>query len=646
MEADHTIRTKFFHPPGSFIEFKREEVAQSIPARFEQVVRMYPNRLAVKTKSRRFTYEELNKAANCVAHAILAQRGERHEAAALLFEHDVALMVAIMGVLKTGRFFVPLDPLLPQERNSYMLEDSQAGLIVTNNRDLSFAKELTQNTAQLINIDELDSSLPDENLRLSIPPETLARLLYTSGSTGQPKGVVQNHRNVLHVIMRRTNTFGIRTEDRVALLTSGTSQAVNTIFGALLTGARLCPFNVKEKGATQLATWLIQEGITIYFSSASLFRQLVGALTGKEEFPRLRLIRLASETVTKSDVELWRKYFSSDCILGNGLGTTETGPSVLYFMDKSTRIDANTVPIGYPVQDMEILLLDDGGREVGLNRVGEIAVRSRYLSLGYWRRPELTRAKFLPDPDGGDKRIYLTGDLGRKSKGGCFELLGRKDFQVKVRGYTVEPAEVEISLLNHSAIKEAVVVAQEAEVTGKPLVAYIVTNRKPAPSIGEIRRFLSGKLPDYMIPSAFVMLDELPLLPNGKVDRKALPDPGNSRPGLDTPFVAARTPVEGELAKIWAEVFSLDKVGIHDNFFDLGGHSLRATQVISRIINTFRVELPIKSLFESPTVADMAMIIIQNETKKIGQKDLARMLNELEALSDEEAQRLLADESK
>ncbi|MCZ6626467.1 MAG: AMP-binding protein, partial [Deltaproteobacteria bacterium] len=286
----------------------------------------------------------------------------------------------------------------------------------------------------------------------------------------------------------------------------------------------------------------------------------------------------------------------------------------------------------------------DQGKQVGFNQIGEIAVKSCYLPPGYWRNPDITQSKFLADPEGGDKRIYLTGDLGRMAEDGCLEHLGRKDFQVKVRGYRIETGEAEMRLLDHPAIKEVAVVTQDDQYGDKLLAAYIVPSSKPGPSIGELLSFLQEELPDYMIPSAFVMLDTLPLAPNGKVDRQALPAPDRARPELDTPFVVPRTPVEEALVQIWAEVLCLDQVGIHDNFFELGGHSLLATRVISRVINTIKVEVSIKSLFESPTVADMAVVITENMAKKAGGEELARMLAELESISDEEARQRLADE--
>src|SRR3990172_6913022 len=313
-------------------------------------------------------------------------------------------------------------------------------------------------------------------------------------------------------------------------------------------------------------------------------------------------------------------------------------------MDKASEIGISTLPVGYAVEDKEVILLDDSGCELGFGQVGEIDIKSAYLSPGYWRKPELTLAKFLSDPKGGDQKIYLTGDLGRMAPDGCLFHLGRKDFQVKVRGYRVEVSEIEMALLEHAAIKEVAVASREVQSGDRRLVAYFVPTGQPAAGVREVRNFLKDRLPDYMIPSAFVMLRALPLTPNGKVDRLALPEPGKSRPELETPFVAPKTPVEEELARIWAEVLSLDQVGIHDNFFDLGGHSLAATRVVSQVIKKFQLEIPLQSLFQSPTVATMAAVIAKHQGKNLGDEELASILTELETLSDEEAERLLANQ--
>jgi len=637
------IRAKCFHPSGSFVEFDKEEVEQSIPDRFEQMVRRYPERIAVKTKNYTLTYAELNRMANRVARAILARRGEGEEPIALLLEHDAPMVAAILGTLKAGKIFVPLDPSYPQAGLNYLFEDSQAALIVTDNKNLLVAEGLARSVRQLINIDELDSSLSDENIGLPLSPDTLAYILYTSGSTAQAKGVLQNHRNTLHTIMNYTNAFRVCVYDRLTLLHScNFSVAIIDVFCALLNGAAVYPFNVRAEGMDHLTDWLVHEEITIYNWNPAAFRSFVGTLTMKDELPKLRLVVLGSEPVISRDAELYKKYFSPQCILVNRLGSTETTNFRLYFIDRDAQINGTIVPVGYAVEDMEVLLLDGGGERVGFNEVGEIAVKSRDLAVGYWRNPALTRAVFLPDPMGGNQRIYLTGDLGRMRPDGCLTHVGRKDFQVKIRGYRIELGEIEAALLNLYVVKQAVVVARGNEAGDDCLTAYVVPSVNPRPTMSALRRALAKRLPDYMIPAAFVVVDSLPLLPNGKVDRRALPAPGRTRPELEVPFVSPRTPIEEALAGIWAEALGIDQVGVVDNFFDLGGHSLLAGRVISRMRDTFQMDVPIQSFLEAPTVADIALVITRCLARELEDDELAHTLAYIESLPDETTEGLPA----
>ena len=603
------IRAKCFHPTGTFVEFKKEEIEQSIPDCFEQMVRRYGERLAMKTKDHSVTYNELNKAANRVARAILDLRGEGPEPVAILLEHGAAMIVAILGVLKAGKFYVPLDSLYPPARITYLLNDSQAGLIVTDNNELSLGKEWVRDALDLVNIDELNAKLSDEDPGLSISPDTLSWIHYTSGSTGQPKGAVQNHRNVLHFIMNYTNGLHVCTDDRLTHVNRG----VQDILGALLKGASVYPLDMRKEGLPRLAGWVIQEGITIYHSFPTLFRHFVHTLSGNEDFHKLRVICLEGEPVYKRDTELYKKWFSPGCIFVNRLGGTEARSIRWYFLDKGTRMTDGTVPVGYAFDDTEILLVGDDGNPVGNNGIGEIAIKSRYLSPGYWRRPDLTKAKFLPDPDGGEERIYLTGDLGRMAPDGCLFHLGRKDFQVKIRGYRVEVGEVEMALVDIQGVKEAVVVARENRPGENSLVAYFVPSGKPAPSVSTLRRVLAEKLPDYMVPSAFVMLDALPLTGTGKVNLTALPEYSQTRPELENSLAAPRDSLELELTKLWEQVLEINPIGITDNFFDLGGHSLLAVRLFAEIERIFARKLPLVTLFRAPTIEQLAKILRSKE---------------------------------
>ena len=608
-EEQRAIRAKCVHPTGTFVEFTKEEAEQSIPQRFEKIVRLYPDRLAIKAKDRALTYDELNGAANRIAAQILAKQRNTGEPVALLFEQGIEAITGILGILKAGRFYVALDPSFPARRLASILEDSGAGLLLTDQQNIRMGSELANNRCQLLDVDASETNVSTDNPSLFLSPETLACIMYTSGSSGQPKGVVHNHRSILHWVKVHTNQLRICPSDRLTLLQScSVASCVHNLFGSLLNGASLFPFDPRLQ-ALHLARWLMDEQITIYHSIPTVFRQMTDTLTGPEEFPDLRVIRLSGMAITREDVERYKKHFSPNCVLLHVMGTTEAGTVPHYFIDKLTQVVGTTVPVGYAAEETEIILLDDNGRELGLGQMGEIAIKSRYLAPGYWERPELTNSKFLPDPGCAEQRIYLTGDLGRRAPDGCLFLLGRKDLQVKVRGYRIETREVEMRLLDHADIKDAVVVGRESQPGEAQLVAYFVPTGDRAPGISELRSFLQEKLPDYMVPSAFVPLHALPLTPNGKVDWKLLPPPGNARPEVDAPFVPPGKPVEIELARIWAELLGIDQVGIHDNFFELGGDSLLAARALSRVFHAYQVDVPLNRFFATPTVAALAVYL-------------------------------------
>jgi len=497
--SDDHIRAKCFHPNGAFIEFAEDEIEQSITERFEKIVRKFPDRTAVETRRHRLTYGDLNRTANKTAHAVLLTCGDKNHSIAVLMDHDAPVISAIMGALKAGKFYVPLDPSLPYARSKFIVDDAQAQTIITDTKYLSLAKTLVESPSRLLNIDDIED-VPDTDPPVRVRPDDLCWVIYTSGSTGKPKGVMQNHRNVLHFMMNYTNGLHISAEDRLTLLYSfSVNGGAHDIFAALFNGATICPYDLKTEGFAELRQWLIDERITIYHSVPTVFRQFIESLTGGEDFPDLRIVRLGGEPVYKRDINLFKKHFSTDCILVNRLGSSETGSLRMFFLDKETEVRNNLVPVGYAVADNDVLLLDDSGAQVAGDE-GEIAVRTRYVSPGYWRRPDLTADSFLDDPSDENRKIYRTGDLGRLLPDGCLLHLGRKDFFVKIRGYRVELDEIEMTLMEFPGIKEVAVTALNNNSGDERLVAYVVPKTAPGPNVSEIRRFLEEKLPDYMIP--------------------------------------------------------------------------------------------------------------------------------------------------
>jgi amino acid adenylation domain-containing protein len=558
------------------------------------------------------TYDELNRTANRLARAIIDRQGEGNEPVAILLKHGGPVIPSLLGVLKAGKIFVVIDPSFPEERIKYLLADSRARLLIVGNATLAFAKANLQEATCLINIDELETRFGDDNLDLCLSPGSLAALIYTSGSTGQPKGVMQTHRNILHTILRDTLAAHFSPRDRFALLRSpSTSGSIADLFDGLLNGAAVYPYSLAKDGFVHLAAWLIREEITVFDSVSSSFRHFVNALSS-EKFPHLRLVCIGGEPIYANDVESYKKYFADECVLVVRMGCGEAGKVCQNMIDKNSEIQNDDVPVGYAHEDLQILILDEDGEPAKAGAIGEIAIRSRFLSPGYWHMGEMTESRFLADPNGGDERTYLSGDLGRLTDDGCLFHRGRKDSQTKIRGFQVEIAEVERVLLQHDGVKETIVIGQADRAGEMRLVAYCVPHVWPGITVSELRRWLRKTLPAYMIPSAFVMLAAMPTTPAGKLDRHGLPVPDDTRPALDHLYVAPRNPIEEIVVNIWEDVLGLKQVGIHDNFFDLGGHSLAATRIISRIVTEFEVELTIRFLVDSPTVAEMAAAIAKN----------------------------------
>jgi amino acid adenylation domain-containing protein len=580
-----------------------------------------------------------------LAHRILSIRGERVEPIALLFDHGAEVLASILGVLKTGKFYVVLDSSYPRDRLAYMLEDSGAKLIVADSKNLGFARELSGRTRDIVNFDDLTESPSEVAPGMYPAPGELAMILYTSGSTGRPKGVMHTHRNVLADVRNLTNEWCISAHDRWLLHTSVSfANSVRTIYGALLNGAAVYPFDSKRKGFGELSDWLLSNEITILRSVPTTFRNFMSTVPEDRTFPAVRILSVGGEPMFRADLDYFNRHFLPHCVLVHALGPTECLTVCWSCIPHGTRIGEGKLPIGYPLKDKEVLLLDEAGREVAEEEVGEIAVKSRYISPGYWHDPDRTKAAFLPGPLGGDERIYLTGDLGWRSKDGCLSHIGRRDFLVKIRGFRIDVSEIEIALRDMDGIEDAVVVGRESDSGEKRLVAYFVPTKRPAITATQIRRGLARALPDYMIPSTFVSMDAFPQTPNGKTDRLQLAPPPRERPEVDTPFAPPRTLTDRVLAQIWAEVLDLEQVGINDNFFELGGNSLLATGITARVMKKFKVDLPIKVLFESPTVAAMADAITQ--MGNIQNKELAKVLAELESLSDQEIRSRLIEENR
>jgi amino acid adenylation domain-containing protein len=642
VNTDLSFRRFPFAPVHPHVPFADDEIEQSIPERFEQQVRAAGDRLAIKSPERSFTYAELNQTANRLARKILSLRGERAEAIALMFDHGASILAAILAVLKTGKFYLVLDPTYPRERLDYMLADSGASLIITDRSNLSFVPELTRDRREIINLDDLEDSWSSDNLEIHPAPDSLALLLYTSGSTGNPKGAMHTHQSVLVEVRNLTNAWYLSPHDRSLLYTSMSfASSIRTIYCAFLNGGSIYPYDLNERGFSALPEWLRSNRITIWRTMTTTFRNFMATLPPDLTFPEVRILSIGGEPVLRGDVEFFNRHLAPSAVIAHGMGPTECFTVCQNYLPHGTQIEESKLTIGWPLPDKEILLLGENGSEVQACEIGEICVRSRFISTGYWNDSERARATFRPDPSDARFRIYHTGDLGTRAENGCLTHVGRVDFQVKIRGFRIEVSEIEVALRGMHDIRDAVVVGREDGLGEKRLVAYFVPSKQPAPTVSQIRKDLASTIPDYMLPSAFVCLEALPQTPNGKTDRLRLPAPSHQRPALDVAYAAPRGFMEQELSRIWSEVLTVDAVGVDDNFFALGGDSLLAMKMAVRALKELKVEVPLNLLFRSPTIAKLAAEIGEGRQRRTVDREFLTLLDHIESMSEEEVNQWL-----
>lgn len=592
-----------------FSGFPRSEIRNSLVYRFKSRVERYPHRLAVKTEAGHLSYLELDGISDRIAGQLYQDMG-RGKGIAILFEHAEDMVKGMIGTLKSGNYYIPLDPAYPPRRLHYILEDSGAAILLTNDSNRHGAENLLSSVPmgrRLMNISRMDIEAATTSQELDISACESAYILYTSGSTGVPKGVLQNHRNVMHFISTYSNRLHINPDDRLSLFSSYSfDAAVMDIYGALLNGAALFPFDIKGQGEPhRLVRWLIDERVTIFHSIPTVFRFVVDVLSGRESFTHLRLLVLGGEAVVRKDMEAYYKYFDDSCILINGLGPTESTVTLQYFIDKNETIIGESVPVGFAVDQTEVLILDKNGKASRIFERGEIVYRSDYLALGYLNHPEKTSEVFVVDPLRG--RMFLTGDLGIRLPDGSVEYAGRRDQQVKIKGYRVELGEIECLLERISGVKKGVVSCRKSPEGENYLVVYYVADGEV--NVESMERILAGYLPDHMIPTTYVRLEKLPLTPSGKIDRRRLPEPSKYSSFSPRAYRLPRNYIEERLVEIWGKILGMDRISTDSNFFRVGGHSLRAILLIARISSIFGIEIYLQTIFENPTIRSLAEYI-------------------------------------
>ncbi len=584
---------------------------QPVHKLFEEQAARQPQAVAAICETEQVTYGELNERANRLAHHLSDRGVESGAIVAYCLDRSLDSLVAMLAVMKTGATYLPLDPQLPPERLNAMIEDAgPAALIIHPHLD----HLLVNRTHSLPSVDPaiaVNSQTSPSNLSCTLDPEQLAYVLYTSGSTGQPKGVCVTHANLFNYLHGIATHLDLPADGAYATVTTFAADLGNTaIFPALCRGGSLHVISQERAAdAAALAAYMRQHPIDVLKIVPSHLAALLNSADAADLLPRQHLI--VGGEAFPWELAARVRALAPDCQLINHYGPTETTIGVLTHTvarDDGERYGTATVPTGRPLPNTCVYLLDEALQPVPVWVPGELYIGGAQVTAGYLKRPELTDERFVANPfvNATDARLYRTGDRARFLPDGTIEFLGRLDQQTKIRGFRIELGEIEAVLRKLPAIRDCVVIAQEHAAGDKRLIAYVVSSQQNAPTAVELRRDLAQYLPDYMVPADVVTLDALPLTVNGKIDRRALPEP---KPVQATAYVAPRTPLESTIAELWAEVLGVEQVGVNDNFFALGGHSLMATQLISRVRLVCQVELPLRQLFDAPTVAGLAAFL-------------------------------------
>ncbi|MEH1952593.1 non-ribosomal peptide synthetase [Nostoc sp.] len=600
---------------------------------FEEQVEKTPDAVALVYEKQNLSYRELNNRANQLAHYLQALGVKPEVRVGICIERSPFLAIGILAILKAGGAYIPLDPAYPSERLTFMMEDVQTTILLTHNHLCDRLPVHNQIVVNLHSDWEIITQHSEDNLLSEVNPENLAYIIYTSGSTGTPKGTEVTHRSIIGFM------FGVDyihlDAEQIWLQHSSISWDALTLelWPPLLYGGRCVLYPGKIPTPEDLSRIIQEQGVNTLFLTTALFNLIIDTMP--EALSEVKQLLFGGESVSVPHVRRALKLLPRTQLI-HAYGPSEcTVFTCCYPIPQQLAENVQSIPIGKPIGDRRVYLLDKDLHRVPIGVPGELYVGGASVARGYLNQPTLTSEKFIPNPFLEGDTLYKTGDLIRRLPDGNLEFLERIDIQVKIRGFRIELGEIEAVLNQHPDIKQVIVIARENEPGNKSLVAYLIAKDHP-PTSSTLRNFLKTKLPDYMIPGAFVFLEAFPLTPNGKINRRALPAPDADQRNLEVDFVAPRTPTEQELATIWVEVLKLKQVGIHDNFFELGGHSLLATQVISRLREAFYLNFPLRYLFENPTIAELAQKVNAQQIEQAENDAIAQILGEVAQLSEEE----------
>ena len=589
--------------------------AGTLATRFEHFAATQPEALAIVGEDRSLTYGALNALADRIAFALASLPSRPDDVLGLMMREGAFLVAAMLGAIKAGRIFIPFEMAAPEAWLSEVIADSGVTHILADEHWLSMAERASAGRAPVLKVEALEKADPGSPL----PPREIsdmpALVIYTSGSSGKPKGVAVSHATTLHTPDIRGEILGVGASDRIAnLRPSATLAGVANYFLALTRGASIYPLNVRNYGLHRLAAWLADNDITGITFSGSLLRTWLSSLPEDRQFPKLRFVIATAEPMYESDLRRLSPHLCGDWRVMHTLASSEAGLMTVEIFDRSSRPEPGLLPVGSPVRGTEIRIEREDGTPADPGETGEVVVRSRALAAGYWKNQAATDAAFSFDPLDPTMRVYRSGDLGRLGKNGSLELQGRKGRRLKLRGYTVEPYQVERALLQLPGVHDAAVLLNDKDPENPRLVAYVVA---PGRHGAEIRSGVGKALPQQLVPSDIVLMEKLPMTSRGKVDRSALP--------LSAPAKiqrqAYRPPADDyqrSLASIWQDILKIEQIGLDDDFYDLGGTSLQAFSIFARIAKELGGDLPPTVMVKAPTIARQADIL-RKGGRRVGQ---------------------------
>jgi amino acid adenylation domain-containing protein len=584
---------------------------ESLVAAFERIAGTFPSRTAVGSDVWEPTYRELNETANRLAHQLIANGVVSEDRVAILMSHDAPLVAAVLGTLKAGSIVVALDPSDPVSRLKMLLEDARPSIIVTDVPNQTLADKFLRTGCRVLEFEPGTPMGLTENPSIAIPPHQTAFLTYTSGTTGFPKGVMKSHRQLRRAAAVNSEAMQSTETDRIPLFASISTGQGATGLWSLLSGAMLWPFSLKTRGVTGLADWIIDRGLTVYFSSSSLFRSLIKTIDDRLVFSNVRAVRLSGEAATADDFRSFRKHFPPTSVFIHMFSSSETSNIAWSRWTQADDLPEGVLPEGVlPAGNFsrEVSLLADNGQPVAVGEVGEVVVKSRYVANGYWRDPELTAERFSDDLDSDGTRMVRLGDLARINAAGSLEFCGRKDDRVKIRGNRIELMDIERALERLPGIDRAAAIAARRENREPLLIAFVVTTSEASWTAPRLRGALRANLPLHMLPSRIVFLDSLPYNSGNKIDREALRQFSlplcDSKKG-DGPL----TPTEMLLADIWSSTLELPDIGRGDDFFNLGGDSLSGAVVAAQVFSALGINLSLSDIADHSTLSTLAEFI-------------------------------------